>query len=45
MKTRILLGPGLYDPKGNEAFLVKAIKKVTEDAFLTKFGLRHGRVK
>ncbi len=45
MKTKILLGPGLYDPKGNEAFLVKVIKGVAEDAFLTKFGLRHGRVK
>ncbi|HQK47414.1 MAG TPA: glycosyltransferase [Syntrophorhabdaceae bacterium] len=30
MKTKILLGPGLYDPKGNEAFLVKAIKEVAE---------------
>ncbi len=27
---RILLGPGLYDPKGNEAYLVKAIKKMAE---------------
>lgn len=30
MKTKILLGPGLYDPKGNEAFLVKAIKEKAE---------------
>lgn len=27
---RLLVGPGLYDPRGNEAFLVKALKKVAD---------------
>ncbi len=30
---KILLGHGLYDPKGNGAHLVKAIKKVAEKIF------------
>ncbi|MHC1728115.1 MAG: radical SAM protein [Syntrophobacteraceae bacterium] len=27
---KLLVGPGLYDPRGNEAFLVKALKKVAD---------------
>ncbi len=27
---RILLGPGLHDTKGNEAFLVTALKRAAE---------------
>jgi len=27
---KLLVGPGLFDPRGNEAFLVKALKRVAD---------------
>lgn len=27
---KLLVGPGLYDPRGNEAFLVKALRKIAD---------------
>jgi hypothetical protein len=48
---RLLVGPGLYDPRGNEAFLVKALKKIADvktfDQKVSSFenvlsGLPHG---
>lgn len=30
MDMKLLIGPGLYDPKGNEAHLIKSLKKVAD---------------
>ncbi len=29
-RLKLLVGPGLFDPRGNEAFLIKALKKIAD---------------